>query len=427
MGSALIKHLIAKSITDKEFRKKIIIIFIALIAFSFFIVTTIINLPSLIINGLFGEDVEDINKIQMYQNAILTIDENNQNWIDKIKEENSDCHSFDVKYNYNLTWYELMAIDSVRYSQDFEDVVKEDIIALGNKFLKKSVDVEEYEEEVEKEEEVEYEVKVLDENGEPMLDEDGNPITEIIIEIETYTEIETRRKAIITIETKEYEDVLEDVDIVDEEEILLANNIYETLLSLDIEGDLNIYDANVDLSNLIEYPAGYAKIPYYNQTDARWGSLPYGNSTIYSGGCGPTSLAMVVAGLTENKVTPDIVANWSYGNGHRAEGQGSYWSLIPEGGAYYGLDVKTASRRQPNRITEALSNGNVVIASMGKGHFTNGGHFIVLRGITDEGKILVHDSASVERSNKEWELSIIMNESSTNGGVNGSPFWIFTK
>lgn len=62
---------------------------------------------------------------------------------------------------------------------------------------------------------------------------------------------------------------------------------------------------------------------------------------------------------------------------------------------------------------------------MGKGHFTNGGHFIVLRGITESGKILVHDFASVNRSNKEWNLSIIMNESSKNGGVNGSPFWIF--
>lgn len=28
---------------------------------------------------------------------------------------------------------------------------------------------------------------------------------------------------------------------------------------------------------------------------------------------------------------------------------------------------------------------------MGKGHFTNNGHFIVLRGITENGKILVND------------------------------------
>ena len=43
-----------------------------------------------------------------------------------------------------------------------------------------------------------------------------------------------------------------------------------------------------------------------------------------------------------------------------------------------------------------------VIASMGKGHFTNGGHFIVLIGVTDSGKILVYDPVSVNRSNQEW-------------------------
>lgn len=44
---------------------------------------------------------------------------------------------------------------------------------------------------------------------------------------------------------------------------------------------------------------------------------------------------------------------------------------------------------------------------MAKGHFTSGGHFIVLRGVTAEGKILVADPASIDRSNQEWELSII--------------------
>ena len=47
---------------------------------------------------------------------------------------------------------------------------------------------------------------------------------------------------------------------------------------------------------------------------------------------------------------------------------------------------------------------------MGKGHFTNNGHFIVLRGITENGKILVNDPNSREKSNKEWSVSIIVSE-----------------
>lgn len=57
-----------------------------------------------------------------------------------------------------------------------------------------------------------------------------------------------------------------------------------------------------------------------------------------------------------------------------------------------------------------------------KGHFTTGGHFIVLRGVQD-GKILVADPASYNRSQKLWDLSIILNEASKRAGA-GGPFWI---
>lgn len=59
---------------------------------------------------------------------------------------------------------------------------------------------------------------------------------------------------------------------------------------------------------------------------------------------------------------------------------------------------------------------------MSKGHFTTGGHFIVLRGVTAEGKILVADPASHKRSNQEWDLSLIMDETQR-GADAGGPFW----
>ncbi len=40
---------------------------------------------------------------------------------------------------------------------------------------------------------------------------------------------------------------------------------------------------------------------------------------------------------------------------------------------------------------EALESGKLVIAIMSAGHFTTTGHFIVLRGITEEGNVLVAD------------------------------------
>ena len=165
-------------------------------------------------------------------------------------------------------------------------------------------------------------------------------------------------------------------------------------------------------------------VVYYNQTDARWGNKPYGKtSTIGRAGCGPTALAIAVASLTGNRVTPYDVAQWSVANGGLCEGSGSYHSLIPNGGRHYGLTV-TSIGRDGKKLVEALQEGKLVIAIMSKGHFTNSGHFIVLRGVTADGKLLVADPASVKRSNKEWDLRIVTGEASRKVGSAGGPFWV---
>lgn len=167
-------------------------------------------------------------------------------------------------------------------------------------------------------------------------------------------------------------------------------------------------------------------VVYYNQTDARWGNKPYGKtSTIGRAGCGPTALAIAVASLTSNKVTPYDVAQWSVENGGLCEGSGSYHSLIPNGGRHYGLTV-TSIGRDGKKLVEALQSGKLAIAIMSKGHFTSGGHFIVLRGVTEDGKILVADPASVKRSNKEWDLRIVTGEASRKVGSAGGPFWVLS-
>ena len=167
-------------------------------------------------------------------------------------------------------------------------------------------------------------------------------------------------------------------------------------------------------------------VVYYNQTDSRWGNKMYGKSgTIGEAGCGPTALAIAVASLTDQKVTPYDVAQWSVANGYRCEGNGSYHSLIPDGGTHYGLTV-TGIGNNSKKLVEALQEGKLVIAIMTKGHFTNSGHFIVLRGVTEDGNILVADPASVKRSNQEWALGIITNEASRRAG-SGGPFWVMSK
>ena len=154
-------------------------------------------------------------------------------------------------------------------------------------------------------------------------------------------------------------------------------------------------------------------VVYYNQTDSRWGNKMYGKS----GTIGEAS-------LTSNQVTPYDVAQWSVANGYRCEGNGSYHSLIPSGGAHYGLTV-TGIGNNSKKLVDSLKEGKLVIAIMSKGHFTSSGHFIVLRGVTESGKILVADPASVKRSNQAWELGIIVNEASRRAG-SGGPFWVMS-
>ena len=176
----------------------------------------------------------------------------------------------------------------------------------------------------------------------------------------------------------------------------------------------------------IVFSSADTPVVYYNQTDARWGNKLYGRTgTIGWEGCGPTALAMVVASMTDNKVTPYDVALWSAQNGYRCEGNGSYHSLIPNGGEHYGLTVEKIGK-DSKKLVEALESGKLVIAIMAPGHFTTTGHFIVLRGITEDGKVLVADPASVKRSNQEWPLHTVVNEAASRAGA-GGPFWVFSR
>jgi len=181
--------------------------------------------------------------------------------------------------------------------------------------------------------------------------------------------------------------------------------------------------AGQDYSGLV-FTDGATEVVYYNQFDNRWADEPYGlTGTIGSSGCGPTSLAMVVSSLTNWVVDPIQMSRWAYENGFRCEGNGSYLSLIPNGAERFGLKVEEATKEEAQKIVDALSGGKLVIAIMSKGHFTRGGHFLVLRGLTVEGKILVADSASKSRSEQEWELPIILNEARKDVGA---PFWIIS-
>jgi hypothetical protein len=210
-------------------------------------------------------------------------------------------------------------------------------------------------------------------------------------------------------------------------------NDYDTVREVRVEHGYDQYidpaDEDYLLGSGVSYEGvtfedGATPVVYYSQFDSRWKDKPYGTQgTIGSSGCGPSSLSIAVSTLSGQTVDPEHMAAWAYQNGYKCEGNGSYHSLIPEGAAHFGLTVGYAGVNEPQKIVDALASGKLIVAIMSAGHFTKGGHFIVLRGVTAEGKILVADPASQTRSEQEWDLSVILNEARKDAAA-GGPFWI---
>lgn len=180
-------------------------------------------------------------------------------------------------------------------------------------------------------------------------------------------------------------------------------------------GDNDYFYYIQDKQRLKKATAAYEKagsvgpIVYYNQGDYNHTfSGPGGTNTIKSAGCGPTSLAICISTLTGRRVTPIQVADWGAKQGLYIQGEG--WSHSCPGimANHWGLKCKKIARSKKNLKT-VLRKGQLVVAVMGPGHFTSGGHYIVLYGLNSKGQILVSDCGSRSR-NGAWNFDIVFNE-----------------
>lgn len=150
------------------------------------------------------------------------------------------------------------------------------------------------------------------------------------------------------------------------------------------------------------------EIPLYLQWDNRWENTAYGDGTIGKDGCGPTCVAMVASGLTGKEVLPPETAQYSFEHGYLAGGATS-WTFMTEGAKHFGVKAKEISLSE-SVIRKTLESGKPIIASMGPGDFTEKGHFIILTGIAEDGKIIVNDPNSKKNSLKTWDISVFMKQ-----------------
>lgn len=180
------------------------------------------------------------------------------------------------------------------------------------------------------------------------------------------------------------------------------------------EAERNLFLENVkmEVKNIMVKPVDY------KQFDSKWGGIPYAvdgeKSTIKSAGCGPTSLADVLAAIVSPYIDPVTLAAWARYHNYKVKNSGTSYSFFVPCAAAYGVTVRrlnTASvygninSSVHDAALAELKAGNWLIACMGKGNWTSSGHFIVAYGC-EGGYVYINDPASskANRAKSTWDL-----------------------
>ena len=150
-------------------------------------------------------------------------------------------------------------------------------------------------------------------------------------------------------------------------------------------------------------------LPWLYQTDSQWAGTSYAGSDVKMSGCGPTCLTMVYIWATgKTDMTPADMARFSEQNGYVQE-EMTAWALMDKGAAQLGL-TSTGVQLTADAVTAALGAGQPVIVSVRPGTFTTVGHFMVLGGLTTDGKVILHDPNSATNSMTYWDVQQILDE-----------------
>lgn len=159
---------------------------------------------------------------------------------------------------------------------------------------------------------------------------------------------------------------------------------------------------------------------YFNQGGG-WKNYRYsggGSNTMGKSGCGPTSMAMVLASLGYN-VNPNVTADWSADHGYHTDGTDEkYFTAYSK---ELGVNCKVLGSNK-NNIKSALQNNELVILHVGPGDFTGNGHYIVARGYDSKtDRVLIADP-NKKKNNTWWSLDRVIKQ--LRGGQKA---WSFSK
>ena len=178
-------------------------------------------------------------------------------------------------------------------------------------------------------------------------------------------------------------DELNNIDSDNYADILL--NAYEGYTLRNAKED--VYDNGVNYGN----EKVLTEVTFYDQTNYKSSFCGLKTETIASSGCGTTSMAIITSTYeNDTKYDPVYMAEEARKQGHCSKGNGTYYGhfkYIANKFNYKYLAVKkTSNADKLNIVTSHLRKGHLIIVHVGAGHFTSGGHYMVLGGIDPETK-----------------------------------------
>lgn len=172
----------------------------------------------------------------------------------------------------------------------------------------------------------------------------------------------------------------------------ILNGSYGNLTYKNVGEDSYILDGSYGTEKV------QTSVTFYDQND--YGSYNFcgkKKETIKTSGCGTTSMAIIVSTYENNsKYDPVMMMGEARKTGYCGGGitgtSPGFFKKEANTMKYKYYKASKYSKKDLNFVLKNLSEGNLVIAHMGPGHFTSGGHYMVLGGVDPSTKkVYVYD------------------------------------
>ncbi len=149
--------------------------------------------------------------------------------------------------------------------------------------------------------------------------------------------------------------------------------------------------------------------PSFIQWDDRWAYLPYNGSIMVAEGNIPTALSSIYCHYFNDKpINPYQMGQYFENNGWTVSKMGTSWNAIEKGSLYLGLKYKVISPSEID-MTNNLKKGNVLLASVGSGDFTEDSGLIIIYGKSGN-KFKVSDPLSRKNSESLWDYKTLYDQ-----------------